>query len=123
MLKVIFFSLLNLYFSLNIFCQDVPMTINDVSLTPIFVGGQSKLNEFVSQNFVTPEIEGISGLIKINFIIEIDGTLTNIKIIQNLGIDYEQAARNVFLKSPKWIPGELNGDKVRVLMSYPINIR
>lgn len=123
MLKVIFFSLLNLYFSLNIFCQDVLLTINDVSLTPIFVGGQSKLNEFVSQNFVTPEIEGVSGLIKINFIIEKDGTLTNIKIIQNLGIDYEQAARNVFLKSPKWIPGELNGDKVRVLMSYPINIR
>lgn len=107
MQKVVFFSLINLYFSLNIFCQDAPLTINDVSLTPIFVGGQSKLNEFVSQNFVTPEIEGVTGLIKINFIIEIDGTLSNIKIMQNLGVDYEQAARNVFLKSPKWIPGEL----------------
>ena len=81
------------------------------------------MNQFVAANFVSPEIEGANGLIKISFVVEIDGSLTNIKIIQNLGNEFAQAAKNVFIKSPKWLPGELNGEKVRVLMNYPINIR
>ncbi len=112
-----------LVLSQNTKAQTTPLSFEEVSLTPIFPGGQSKLNEFVSQNFITPDIEGITGLIKISFVIEVDGSLTNIKVIQNLGNEFAIAAKNVFIKSPKWIPGELNGEKVRVLMNYPINIR
>ncbi len=118
-----FFIFYFLVFSKTILAQTEPLTFNEVTIPPIFPGGESKLNQFVAANFVTPEIEGVTGLIKIIFVIEIDGSLTNIKIIQNLGNEFTQAAKNVFIKSPKWLPGELNGEKVRVLMSYPINIR
>jgi hypothetical protein len=125
MKKILFLIIISncLVMSQTAKAQTTPLLFNEVTLVPVFLGGQSKLNEFVSQNFITPDIEGITGLIKISFVIEIDGSLTNIKITQNLGSEFESAAKNVFLKSPKWIPGELNGEKVRVLMNYPINIR
>lgn len=103
--------------------QSQPLLLSEVTSVPVFPGGQTKLNQFVSTNFIAPETEGATGLIKISFVIEIDGSLTNIKIIQNLGVEFATAAKNVFLKSPKWIPGELNGEKVRVIMDYPINIQ
>lgn len=112
-----------LVFPKIILAQTEIFTFSDVSIPPIFPGGESKLNQFVAANFITPEIERASGLIKISFIVEIDGTLTNIKITQNLGDEFAQAAKNVFIKSPKWIAGELNGEKVRVLMNYPIKIK
>ena len=119
--RVLIFSFL--VFPKITFAQTGTLTLNDVTIPPIFPGGESKLNQFVAANFVSPEIEGANGLIKISFVVEIDGSLTNIKIIQNLGNEFAQAAKNVFIKSPKWLPGELNGEKVRVLMNYPINIR
>lgn len=119
--RVLIFSFL--VFPKITFAQTGTLTLNDVTIPPIFQGGESKLNQFVAANFVSPEIEGANGLIKISFVVEIDGSLTNIKIIQNLGNEFAQAAKNVFFKSPKWLRGELNGEKVRVLMNYPINIR
>ena len=119
--RVLIFSFL--VFPKITFAQTGTLTLNDVTIPPIFPGGESKLNQFVAANFVSPEIEGANGLIKISFVIEIDGSLTNIKIVQNLGDEFAQAAKNVFIKSPKWLPGELNGEKVRVLTNYPINIR
>lgn len=119
--RVLLFSFL--VFSKISFAQTEPFMLNNVTIPPIFPGGESKLNQFVAANFVSPEIEGANGLIKISFVVEIDGSLTNIKIVQNLGVEFAQAAKNVFVKSPKWLAGEINGEKVRVLMNYPINIR
>ena len=123
--RILFYILIFsfLVFPKTILAQAETLTINDVTIPPIFPGGESKLNQFVAANFVTPDIEGASGLIKISFVVEIDGSLTNIKIIQNLGDEFALAAKNVFNKSPKWLPGELNGEKVRVLINYPINIK
>lgn len=105
------------------FSQSTIYTINQVTIAPTFIGGESKLNEYVAANFITPEVEDTTGTIKISFVVETDGKLTNIKIVQNLGEDFATAAKKVFLKCPNFLPGELNGEKVRVLMNYPIVIR
>ena len=124
MRKLLILGLCSILFSTDIaYSQTIPYTINEVTIVPNYIGGQIKLNEFVAANFVSPENEGVTGTIKIKFIIETNGTLTNIKIVQSLGDDYTQAAKNVFLKSPKWLPGEFNGEKVRVIMNYPIIIQ
>ena len=123
MQKSLKFSLAALFFTLVSFAQVPPLNISQVDIAPVFVGGQQALNAFVASNIVIPEAEGVTGVIKVNFVIEIDGSLTNIKIIQNLGPEFASAATDVFKKSPKWLPGESNGEKVRVLLEYPITIR
>ena len=123
MQKSLKFCLAALFFTIISFAQVAPLTISQVDVPPVFVGGQQALNAFVASNIVIPEAEGVTGVIKVNFVIEIDGSLTNIKIIQNLGPEFATAANDVFKISPKWLPGEANGNKVRVLMEYPITIK
>ena len=123
MKNILKFCFVALFFTIFSVAQVPPLTISQVDAAPVFVGGQSALNAFVSSNIVIPEVEGATGVIKVTFVIEIDGSLTNIKIIQNLGPEFETAANDVFKISPKWLPGEANGNKVRVLMEYPITIK
>lgn len=56
------------------------------------------------------------------FIIEKDGSLSDIKTIRDLKHGTGDEAIKVLKTSPKWIPGKQNGELVRVLYSIPIPI-
>ena len=58
-----------------------------------------------------------------SFVIEIDGTLTDIKVIKDIGYGTGEEAIRVLSLCPKWIPGEDGGKKVRVGYSTSINIQ
>ena len=64
----------------------------------------------------------MSGKVYVTFVVEKDGSLTDIKVIRDIGFGTGKEAIRVLKSSPKWTPGEKNGKKVRVLYSIPITI-
>jgi hypothetical protein len=89
---------------------------------PDYPGGINAFAIFFSKNFRSPDEEGINGKIYATFVIETDGSLSNIKIIRDIGFGTGAEVLRVLKLSPKWIPGEQNGKKVRVLYSMPFSI-
>lgn len=94
-----------------------------IEVKPDFPGGIEKFYKFVGSNYVTPEEEGLKGKVYVTFVVEKDGSLTDIKVIRDIGYGTGKEAIRVLKKCPKWTPGEQNGKKVRVLYSLPITIQ
>ena len=90
---------------------------------PEYPGGIEKFYAFVGKNYVAPEEEGLKGKVYVTFVVEKDGSLTDIKVVRDIGYGTGKEAIRVLNKCPKWIPGEQNGKKVRVLYSLPITIQ
>ena len=94
-----------------------------IEVKPDFPGGMQKFYNFISKNFQTPEEEGLSGKIFVTFVVEKDGSLTDIKVLRDIGYGTGKEALRVLKSCPRWNPGEQNGKKVRVLYSLPITIQ
>lgn len=94
-----------------------------IEVKPDFPGGIEKFYKFVAKNYQTPEEEGLKGKVFVSFVVEKDGSLTDIKVIRDIGYGTGKEAVRVLKSCPKWTPGEQNGKKVRVLYSLPINIQ
>ena len=94
-----------------------------IEVKPDFPGGMEKFYKYVGNNYQTPEEEGLKGKVYVTFVVEKDGSLTDIKVIRDIGYGTGKEAIRVLNKCPKWNPGEQNGKKVRVLYSLPITIQ
>lgn len=94
---------------------------NAVEVKPDFPGGLQKFYDFVGKNYRAPE-EDIRGKVYVQFVVEKDGSLTDIKVMRDIGYGTGAEAIRVLKKSPKWKPGIQNGRPVRVLYSLPISI-
>ncbi len=94
-----------------------------IEVKPDFPGGIEKFYKFISKNYQVPEEEGLKGKVFVSFVVEKDGSLTDIKVIRDIGYGTGKEAIRVLKSCPKWNPGEQNGKKVRVLYSLPINIQ
>lgn len=94
-----------------------------IEVKPDFPGGIEKFYKFVAKNYQVPEEEGLKGKVFVSFVVEKDGSLTDIKVIRDIGYGTGKEAIRVLKSCPKWNPGEQNGKKVRVLYSLPINIQ
>lgn len=92
---------------------------------PTFPGGIEKFYQFVGNNFEKPETEFSKPVrIMVSFVIEKNGTLSAIKVVQNPGYGLDKEAIRV-LKSlkTKWMPGMKNGNPVRTAYTLPIVIQ
>ncbi|KAF2509170.1 hypothetical protein EYY60_12345 [Flavobacterium zhairuonense] len=96
-----------------------------IDVKPDFPGGMDKFYQFVDSNFKTPEgAKNIKGKkIYITFIVEKDGSLSDIKVLRDAGYETGTEAIRVLKTCPKWNPGENNGKKIRVLYSLPITMK
>ena len=94
-----------------------------IEVKPDFPGGIEKFYRFVGNNYKTPEEEGLKGKVYVTFVVEKDGSLTDIKVLRDIGYGTGAEAIRVLKKCPRWTPGEQNGKKVRVLYSLPITIQ
>jgi protein TonB len=94
-----------------------------IEVKPDFPGGIEKFYKFVGKNYQVPEEEGLKGKVFVSFVVEKDGSLTDIKVIRDIGYGTGKEAIRVLRSCPRWNPGEQNGKKVRVLYSLPINIQ
>lgn len=89
-----------------------------VEIKPTFPGGMSEFNKYVAENFKVPAGLKQSGKIIAQFVVETDGSLSNIQILRDLGCAAE--ATQLLKDSPKWTPGFQKGVAVRFLYSLPI---
>ncbi|MFV8370799.1 M56 family metallopeptidase [Flavobacterium sp. LB2P74] len=90
---------------------------------PDFPGGISEFYKFVGENYKTPSQPNLKGKIYVTFIIEKDGSLSDIKNIRDIGFGSGEEAIRVLKICPKWIPGKMNGVPVRVMYSLPITLQ
>jgi periplasmic protein TonB len=89
---------------------------------PEFPGGIDKFYGYVGKTYQTPE-DAPSGKVFVSFVVEKDGSLTDIKVLRDVGFGSGTEAVRILKRCPKWLPGEQNGKKVRVLYSLPITIQ
>lgn len=88
-----------------------------------FPGGVDKFRAYIGKNYQLPDEEGLNGKVFVSFVVEKDGSLTDIKVLRDIGYGTGKEAVRVIKSCPiKWNPGEQNGKKVRMLFSLPINI-
>lgn len=102
--------------------EDCIYTSADIDVKPEFPGGMKELQLFIKKNYKTPEVVGFKGKIYMGFVVEKDGSLTNIIVIRDIGYGTGKEAIRVLKTSPKWISGKQNGKPVRVHYSIPIPI-
>jgi hypothetical protein len=93
-----------------------------IEVKPEFPGGIEKFYKFFNTNFKMPNEEDLMGKVFATFIVEKDGSLSEIKIIRDMGFGTGQEVLRVLKSSPKWIPGMQNGKKVRVMYTIPFAI-
>jgi hypothetical protein len=97
---------------------------SEISQKPVFPNGIEEFYKFVGQNFKAPEnSKNLKGKIYITFIIEKDGSITNVRSIRDIGYGTGEEAIRVLKLSPKWIPGKVNNKPVRVMYSLPITVQ
>ena len=82
-----------------------------IEVQPSFPGG--KWASFCRNNFSPPDEPGLKGKVTVSFVVEKDGSLTDIKVLKDVGYGSGKEAERVLRKSPKWTPAEQNGRKVR----------
>lgn len=102
-----------------------PVTTNELDRLPEYPGGIKKFYDYVGNNFEKPDVDDrVSSLnVIMSFVIEKDGTMTDINVLRSSDKSIEREAIRV-LKSLKikWSPGFKDGEKVRVLYTLPIKV-
>ena len=89
---------------------------------PRFQGGEAGLMNFLMKNIKYPDIAvkaGIKGRVILNFIVEKDGSLSDINVLKGIGGGCDEEAVRVLRLTTKWEPGKQNGMPVRVKMNIP----
>ena len=97
-----------------------------VENNPSYPGGEYARMKFLQHNIKYPAdaiSKTIEGKVIINFIVEKDGTVSNVKVIQGIGGGCDEEAVRVARLMPKWNPGKQSGVPVRVLFNMPITFR
>lgn len=94
---------------------------------PVFTeGGEKGILGFLERNVKYPKHameSGKTGRVLINFVIEKDGSVTNIRPINDADPELTQEALRVARSMPKWIPGKKNGEPVRVEYTLPFTFK
>jgi len=93
-----------------------------IEVKPEFPGGMAKFYKFIENNYNTPA-DSPGGKVFIQFVVEKDGSLTDIKVLRDIGYGTGKEAERVLRKSPKWTPAEQNGKRVRCSYQLPITLQ
>ena len=105
--------------------DDQPFLIAETM--PKFQGGDlNAFRNWVQQNVKFPQIaleNGIQGRVVLTFVIEKDGRLTNIVVLQTPDRSLSEEAIRVLNKSPKWSPGKQRNQVVRDKYTLPVDFR
>lgn len=106
--------------------QPLPVVYNSegLEIKPEYPGGVQAFYSYVMKNFKVPDVDkDMTAKIIATFVIEKDGTLTNVKIVKDPGYGFGEEAGRVLKACPqKWKPGIKNGEVVRAQYNMPITI-
>lgn len=95
-----------------------------VEVLPEFPGGIQAFGKYISKNVKYPEVArliGINGKVRLSFVVERDGRVTNVTPMNCIGAGCEAEAVTVLQNSPQWSPGVQDGKPVRVQYTVPID--
>ena len=99
------------------------MVFDVVEVMPQFPGGQIAMLKYIMENMKYPEQamkEGIQGRVAVRFIVEKDGSISDVKPILSVHPLLNKEAVRVVRSMPKWTPGKQNGKPVRVRFNLPV---
>ena len=106
--------------------EDETKVFDVVEQMPSFPGGPSALMQFLSSNIKYPvvaEENGVQGRVVCTFVVERDGSITDVRVIKSVDPSLDKEAVRVVKSMPKWIPGKQNGSAVRVKYTVPVTFR
>ncbi|HLW40107.1 MAG TPA: energy transducer TonB [Brumimicrobium sp.] len=89
-----------------------------------FPGGTAAMQRFIAENIKYPEIAmdlGDQGRVFVEFVINRDGSIEQVKILRGVSRELDAEARRVVMSMPKWTPAEQKGEPVRARARIPIN--
>ena len=90
---------------------------------PVFPGGYNKLTEYIHNNLKYPETalkNHIQGTVYMRFYVEVDGSITNIKVEDSLSTETDAEALRLVKGFPKWLPAIYAGHPIRFGCLQPI---
>jgi len=93
---------------------------------PSFPGGQGALMSYLSSNIKYPVVaqeNGVQGRVIVAFVVERDGSITDVKVARSVDPSLDREAQRVVKSMPKWKPGKQNGSAVRVKYTVPVVFR
>ncbi len=114
----------------------VPVTVDDeveevedeifqvVEQDPEYPGGVDALYKFIQQNLKYPQLakeNNITGRVFVTFVVEKDGSVSNVKAARDIGGGCGAEAVRVIKSMPKWTPGKQRGKAVRAAYTLPVN--
>ena len=97
-----------------------------VEQMPSFPGGPAALMKFLSENIKYPVVaqeNGVQGRVVVAFVVERDGSITDVHIARGVDPSLDKEAVRVVKSMPKWTPGKQNGSAVRVKFNVPVAFR
>ena len=104
-----------------------PNVFEVVEKMPVFPnGGMPGLMKYLSDNIRYPEaakVAGIQGRVTVVFVVDKDGSITNVKTLRGVDAELDKEAIRVISSMPKWIPGMQKGKAVKVRYTVPVMFR
>jgi len=99
---------------------------NVVEVDPEFPGGMEAFYKYLAENIKYPEQakkDKIQGKVYISFVVEKDGSISDAKVLRGIGGGCDEEALRVVNAMPKWTPGKMRGEVVRVNYNLPITFK
>lgn len=97
-----------------------------VEVQPVFPGGEDKFYAYLVEHMsYPPEARrlGIEGRVYVQFIIEKDGSVSDVRVVRGIGAGCDEVAVKVVASMPRWTPGYHKGHPVRVKMIVPLTFK
>ncbi len=101
--------------------EDVIFTV--VEDQPSFPGGEEARRRYLEENLRYPTMAreaGIQGTVFLTFVVEPDGSITNVRVLRGIGGGCDEAAVRAVENMPRWEPGRQRGQPVRVQFNMPV---
>jgi len=98
--------------------------VSGVDVYPEFPGGMEGWSKYIQRNLRYPGMaqdQGVQGKVYLSFVVEKDGTITDVKVVKGIGYGCDDEAMRVIKKSPRWKAGMQNNLPVRVRYNMPIS--
>ena len=106
--------------------QETTAFFNEQDTPPTPIGGLPAWQRHLSENLIYPtsaRMRGIQGTVLVSFVVNTDGTVTEVELVRGIGGGCDEEALRVFKISPRWSPGMIKGKAVRTRMTLPLSFR
>jgi len=94
-----------------------------VESMPVFPGGEAALYKYLNENCKYPQMakeSGIQGRVFVTFVVERDGSVTDVRVLRGIGGGCDEEAVRVVQSMARWTPGKQRGKAVRVQYNLPV---